>query len=309
MKSTWRKLRRWLVRENRIYIIPTGYGIAFLALVGVLVLTAATYNNNLIFILTFLLFAAFSVGMVQTHNNLKGVRLDYLNTQEGFEGQDIVLLFRLSQKRARTKQGLRLRTASKILPSVRHEPQRLASHERTKTTSLEVRPKTWGVHPVPEVILETFFPFGIFRAWKVFRPEGQVIVYPRPEGHAVLAQLSTGQADSDFGGGRSPEGDFGELKDYRDGEPHNQIAWKHYARTQNLYSKVHWGEQRRHFVIPWLGQQDDSQLRQMSRWIQLAVDENATFEMETPDTKFESGEGIEHARHCWRALARVRSLA
>lgn len=306
LRSRLDKVRRKVVRENRIYIIPSGRGIMFLAMFVVLVLTAATYNNNLIFILAFQLFAAFSLAMIQTHYNMKGVSLEFVSSEENFEGQSYAVLFRLVQKRARLKKDLRVRTLSKKFRTISENREEITPAELTKSVRIDVIANTWGVHPIPEVVLETYFPLGMFRAWKVFRPEGNFIVYPRPEGDAPLLSSLQETGESELGLRSSPEGDFGELKEYRVGESYHQISWKHFARTQKLYSRVHWGEDHKHFVIPWLEGERERSLRQMSRWIQSAFEEGASFELETPSLKLDRGEGIEHARHCWRALAHFK---
>src|SRR5437870_1558803 len=107
------QVRRRMIRENRIYIMPSGRGFFFLAAVVVMILTAATYNNNLIFILAFFLFALFIVSMLQTHYNLKGARLEFAGAEEAFEGDRQSLLFHLTQKRARHKRGLEIRISSR----------------------------------------------------------------------------------------------------------------------------------------------------------------------------------------------------
>jgi uncharacterized protein (DUF58 family) len=305
LRTSLQNFRRKMIRENRIYIMPSGRGVLFLLCVIVLILTAATYNNNLIFILAFFMFALFVVSMLQTHYNLKGVRLDLLSADEAFEGEKLTLLFQLVQKRPRSKRALQIRTLSKQWKTVTPPKEDLDPRDTTRAARVLVEAYRRGVHPVPTVALETYYPLGLFRAWKVFRPQGEVVVYPKPEGLRALAPVNFEYGEEDLGLRTSPEGDFGELKPYQAGESYHQIAWKHYARTGQLYTKVHWGEEHKHYSIPWTGNGDtEARLRQMSAWIRQALEENATFEMELPTKKIEAGGGVEQARDCWRALAR-----
>ena len=103
----------------------------------------------------------------------------------------------------------------------------------------------------------------------------------------------------------TPDGDFGELKDYLPGESYHQIAWKHYARTRELYTKLHWGSEHRHYAIPWSASRDgiEAHLQKMSGWVRQAFEENASFELQTPQGAIAPGRGMEHARRCWRHLA------
>lgn len=302
------RLRRAVMRENRIYIIPTGRGLLFLAMVVVLILTAATYNNNLIFILAFFLFSMFIVSMLQTHYNLRAVRLEFARAEEGFEGDGIGLHFYLLQRRPGQKQAIWLRSRSKQFKTLSNAPENLNPSEMSKAIKIDVLAWKRGAYALPEVVIETFFPLGIFRAWKIFRLHGEIVVYPKPKGLTSLLPRPYDTGDAEMGLRAGPDGDFGELKPYRAGESYHQIAWKHYARTGDLYTKLHWGSEDKHYLIPWRaqGKNFESGLSQMSAWVQQAVEENASFEMETPDQVIEAGRGFDHARLCWRALARVR---
>lgn len=301
-----RDLRRMIVRENRIYIMPTTGGFLFLASVVVLILTASTYNNNLIFILAFFMFSVFVVSMLQTHYNLKGVRARFAGAEEVFEGDRLGMNFQIVQKRPRNKKGIYIRTRSKRLVTLKSFVENLEASDSTKPVRIEVSAWARGVHKLPEISLETQYPLGLFRAWKVFRPVGEVVIYPRPKLDHPLEASAHDQGEADEGLRSSPDGDFGELKYHLPGESYHQIAWKHYARTGQLYTKVHWGAEDRHYKIPWnpaSPKQLEEQLMRMSGWIKNALDENASFEMESPEVP--PGRGHEHARACWRLLASI----
>ncbi len=303
-----KRLRDKVIRQNQIYIVPSGKGFLFLGLVVVMILTAATYNNNLIFILSFFLFSAFFVSMLQTHYNLKGVRLRFVGSEEAFEGDSLALLFHIEQSRPRWKKGLEIRTRSKRFKTLSKNYEEVLPSEGFKATRVEILAWKRGEFDIPEMVLETYIPLGLFRAWKIFRPQGKVLIYPKPvPGHA-LSPVSFDQGEEEMGLRNSPDGDFGELKTYLPGESYHQIAWKHYARTNELYTKVHWGAEHRHYVIPWIGRASELEknLSQMSAWIKSASDENASFEMETSTSKIEPGRGLEHAKLCWRTLALVK---
>ena len=290
-------------RRERIYILPSGRGLLFLLLIVVIVMVGATYNNNLIFILAFLLFALFVVGMVETHVNLKGVTLELDAAEEGFAGETLALLFHVRQRRKGVKRQLRVRCLQKDwaldMPCVVD----LAQGEYSKSCRLMVRSQQRGVFAVPRVTLETYFPIGFFRAWKVIRPAGEVIVYPTPQGHQALPP-SPAAGPRELGLRPNPEGDFGELKPHLEGESIRHIAWKHFARTGQMYTRVHWGEEHLHFaILEPAGHDIESRLSQMSAWVRLALDQGATLEMQLSRLAIPIGRGEEHARACWRTLA------
>lgn len=310
MRQLFEQIRERTTRYNRIYIMPNGKGVLFLSCMIVLILTAATYNNNLVYILSFFLFALFFVSMLQTHYNLKGVRLEFLSADEAFEGDKLGLLLRIVQKRPRNKRALQVRTLSKRWKTSAPATEDLRPDEPYKPIRVLVDAFQCGVHKLPLMTLETYYPLGLFRAWKVFRFEGELVVYPKPVGDRPLLPVNFDYGEEDLGLRNSPDGDFGELKNYQRGESYHQIAWKQYARTGELYTKVHWGEDHKHFRIEWDARKDFAgQLSQMSAWVQQAFEENATFEMELPTRRIEVGSGLDQARQCWRALARLKGAA
>ncbi|MES2965054.1 MAG: hypothetical protein V4760_14305, partial [Bdellovibrionota bacterium] len=67
MASSW-------PRKNRVYILPTGFGLVFIAGALVMILVGATYQNNLVNLLAFFMLSLVFIGMIQTHNNLKDVK-------------------------------------------------------------------------------------------------------------------------------------------------------------------------------------------------------------------------------------------
>ena len=303
------KVRRRLVRENRIYIMPTVRGVTFLVVVIVMILTAATYNNNLIFILAFFLFALFVVSMLQTHDNLRGVEIEYSGAAGAFAGEEVSLRFRLAHRRRRGASDLRVRLRSKQLAMVASERADLNPTEPGALATSRVKATKRGVYPLLDVILQTDYPHGMFRAWTVSRPAGEILIYPRPRGDEVLAPSPQKGGESDSSGhSSSPDGDFGELSAYREGESYHRIAWKHFARTGQLYQKTHWGAARPHFVIPWRAL-SERELEQVSRWIDLARESGASFELTTPDQTLGPGLGDDLAHACWRALARAKVRA
>ena len=303
------RVRRRLVREDRLYIMPTARGALFLGVVVVMILTAATYNNNLVFILAFFLFALFVVSMLQTHDNLRGVRVEFSGATGTFAGEVTALNFHLSHRRRRGASDLRVRVRNKALRVVDSPRADLIPGEVGTAALARVSAPRRGVFGLGDVILQTEYPHGMFRAWTVARPAGEIIVYPPPRGSELLAPgiYRAGEAET-AGQSHSPDGDFGELTAYRAGESYHRIAWKHFARTGALYQKVHWGAARPHFVIPWRAA-SEIELEQVSRWIDLARAGGASFELTTPDVMLGPGMGDDLAHACWRELARARGPA
>ena len=62
--------------KDRVYIVPTYYGFVYGGGIIVCVLAAASYGNNLAYLLCFFLVALFVIGMHQSNANLKKLKLE-----------------------------------------------------------------------------------------------------------------------------------------------------------------------------------------------------------------------------------------
>src|SRR5690606_18718414 len=74
--------------RRRIYILPTGAGLGFAAMLLVLFIGAINYNLSMGFALIFLLGSCALVDMLLTFRNLAGLRLSATRAADVFAGQE-----------------------------------------------------------------------------------------------------------------------------------------------------------------------------------------------------------------------------
>ena len=97
LEALRRRYRRWIDRRTRtveacrlnyrrLYILPSKAGFGFLLLVGALWLLATNFENNLVFMLCFLLLALFVVSIHFTHGTLAGLQVKPVRAQSVFQG-------------------------------------------------------------------------------------------------------------------------------------------------------------------------------------------------------------------------------
>src|SRR5210317_1113119 len=75
------------LRPGRVYILPTGVGLVFGLMVFAMLLGSMNYNNNLSFVLTFILGGLGFVAMHQCQRNLVGLELHFAGVEPVFAGQ------------------------------------------------------------------------------------------------------------------------------------------------------------------------------------------------------------------------------
>src|SRR5688500_2033551 len=81
------------MRRGRIYILPTGLGLAFGVMLVAMLLGSLNYANNLGLVLTFLLGALGFVAMHACHRNLEALVVKTAGTEPPFAGQPAVFRF------------------------------------------------------------------------------------------------------------------------------------------------------------------------------------------------------------------------
>ena len=67
--------------------MPNRYGLLFIAVLSGMLVGSVNYNNNLGFLLTFLLGSMMFVSLFQTHRNLAGLEILFVDVEPVFAGQ------------------------------------------------------------------------------------------------------------------------------------------------------------------------------------------------------------------------------
>lgn len=213
---------------RRIYILPTRYGLVFFGMLAAMVLGAANYQNNLAFLLAFLLAGMALVSLLHTHRNLNGVTVTGITAAPVFAG-------RRARYRILLDAGEPPRSAIRVSLDGTGV---LADLPAGRETAVEVaRPTTRrGVQRPVRLTLSTRHPLGLFRAWAVATPEAACLVYPRPFASA-LPMTAGGRSDGARAGTRPGAEDFQGLAAYQPGDLPQHIHWKGFARGQGVFTK------------------------------------------------------------------------
>ena len=159
--------------RRRIYILPTGFGLFFGAVLFTMLMGALNFNNNAALLLTFALAGAVVVSLPRTVAELERLRLVAVRAEPVHAGDPLRVQVEFTADDARGRAALELRSGSARIPfaldgeggSVRFE---LASSRR-------------GLQPVGRLTLSTTWPLGLFRAWSVLHPDLGLLVWPRAE--------------------------------------------------------------------------------------------------------------------------------
>lgn len=285
--------------NRRIYIVPSGLGVAFAAMIFAMFVGAMNYGNNLALALTFLLGALGLTAMHHCHRNLAGLRLASAVTEPVFAGH-------LARFRIAIENPSRV---SRHEVAIHNEHSSAPAHriDSTQRAVLEVQlpASRRGYLQLDHFTVTTRHPFGLFRAWTYIHMPIRCIVYPRPSERATPPP----PVETDTGGAQdSARGDeeFAGLRAFHVGDSPRRIAWKAYAREQGLHVKVYAGTAVISHLFDWNTTQGisvEARLSQLCRWIEDAHAAGRAYGLRLPELHIEPNVGLAHRHRCLTALA------
>jgi len=289
--------------HRRIFILPTQRGLGFVILITLLLLIAFVYNNNMVYLLAFILASVFFVTILHSFKSLAGLVLTQGHSQAVFSGEaagfDIVINNPNNVQRFNLQASLD-RTVNFTLVE-----------QEKKSITLYAVTQQRGWHNIDTVTLSSTYPLGLFRAWSPLRFAAKTLVYPKPNIEEIPfpeTEVDQAQEQSPTLANKKTKGsdDFYGVKEYQAGDPIKHIHWKAFAKGQGLFSKQYGGES---LVELWLnydqtpGNNDEQRLSQLCRWVIDAENAGLLYGFTIPGVKLEPGYGKAHYEKCLQALA------
>jgi uncharacterized protein (DUF58 family) len=287
------------ISARRVYILPTRSGLAFAALLLVMLLAGLNYSNSIALLFTFLLAGFALIAMHLTHRNLVGVTLRGVATVDGFAGEHGRILVTLDNGADTTRIGLDCETDSTPRISVD------VAAEGSARADLSLALARRGRVRIERVRLSTAFPFGLFRAWTYAHLGIDVLAWPAPRGRLEPPPLATS-------GGNSPavhragDEEWAGLREFRSGDSPRQVAWAAFARGRGLLVKVYESPvaHRRTFDLAAVPGADlETRLEQLAAWVVAAHARGERYALKAGPREIPPGAGNEHRDRCLDALA------
>ena len=281
------------LHRRRIYIVPTGFGSAFTALLMVMMVGSLNYSNNAALLLTCLLGASTAISMLVAFRTLNGLSVHSVRAGHATAGHPIDVIFDMQATRLR--QAVRLDIADGSIA--------FDIDGRTDVkVSIPTEHRGWLT--LPRFRIWTTWPMGLFRAWTWSRPNVSVLVWPRPEISGPAPTLP----DMDSRQQRLHRGeDLASLRDYRSGDSMRHVAWKASARHETLLVKDYeQPEARQEWRLDWRhmhGLDDESRIARLARWLGEAQVQGRPWSLWLPSESIALGSGPAHYARCMSALA------
>ncbi len=216
--------------HREIFILPTRWGVLFLGLIALLILTGINYQNSMILAVGFFLFSILLLNIVTAYRNLAGLYIKFHHSEPCFAGELGGLEFVVTA-RDKSHNSIEIGWVPDGFAIVNVE------EGKSERFIIELPCPERGRYQPGRMLITSVFPMGLIRAWSWQDLKAEVIVYPRPE----ESQMVWGVAEGNQQSGRKAlipgQEDFEGLRSHIPGESLNRVAWKKYAQSGEFYSK------------------------------------------------------------------------
>ena len=303
------KISAQFYKPNKLYIIPTWYGLVFGGLNIATLMIASTYGNNLVYLLTFSMFGIYMASMLQTHSNLKNVVVHLPSVNPGFSGGEIQFSLALENKSTTPCPSLSLEVKWRFLRKKNHSTMINLAGSESQTAKLSIPVNKRGVYFAKRVTLSSIFPLGLWRTWTYINVDQVIHVYPTPLGSQLLPQESSGVGTQHVNFSTNGD-DFSGHREYQQGHSIRHIDWKVYARSKKKMIKEFKSGGQPEYVLSWQNihsQDSETKLSQITNWILALEAKNLQYKISLPGHESKIGLGPDHSTGCLKKLAEYQN--
>lgn len=287
------------LNHQRIFILPTQNGLGFVVLITILLLIAFVYNNNLIYILAFLLASIFFVTIIHSFKSLAGLSIKKGKSNPVFAGETAPFTVHLENSKNIQRLNLKINLSGES-PVQTH----LSATDKAHITLYTPTNKR-GWFQCGTITVSSTFPLGLFRAWAPINFDYKTLVYPKP---AELETPFPDNSNNSTGSGlpKKNHEDFFGLTRYQPGHSLRQIHWKALAKGQGLHSKEYISQQNSEIWLDYQytpGRDLEDRLSQLCRWLLDAEKSGCHYGLKISGIKKAPASGTQHLQDCLEALA------
>jgi uncharacterized protein (DUF58 family) len=260
------------------------------------ILVSTNYNNNLGFMLAFLLACTAVLGILHGFRNLAGIGLTSGRAEPVFAGERAGFELFLDNPSNLPRIALQI--------GLRDSSQQILNLPAADRATVKIAATTAkrGWQYLPTVTVASGFPLGLYRAWSPVKLSARVLVYPAPAKPGMPFPETPGEQGDE----RAQADDFQGFRSYQPGDSPRRIHWKSLAKGQGVHVREYRGEARQELILDWArtpGAQVEAKLGQLCRWALDAEQAGLTYGLRLPGANIEPAAGPAHLRRCLETLA------
>ena len=287
------------VKRKRLYILPTGYGFLFLGILFAMLLGSINYNNNLGFMLVFLLGSITLISIIHTYRNMLGIQILSASAEPVFAGKT-------GQFKFLVRSDLSNRRSIGFMIEKQHPVIENIDAKTDQAVWVKFFPRTRGIFTPGRMTVQSFYPLGLFKAWTVITPDVSCVVYPAP----VAGPFGfSGDHDGNAGSRESVRrgvDDFAGLKPYQPGDSMSRISWKSISRGLGVFTKEFTGAAGRMVMLDYEALDSEETEHKVSRLCDMVIkahNMNMEYGLLLPGRTIAPEKGERHKHNCLKALA------
>ncbi|MDR2259596.1 MAG: DUF58 domain-containing protein [Azoarcus sp.] len=306
--------RRWWPRppeaapirlgQRRIYVLPTLAGLSFAGALGVMLVASVNYSLSLGYAFTFLLAGSAIASAIHAFRNLLGLSIQYGRVEAAFRGGSAVFHLLIDNPHPRRRAALYLTGGATARGEVFFDLPPAACSE----ISLALPARQRGVLPLGRAVIETRWPLGLVRAWSVFAPAMEALVFPAPEANPPPLPPGRDRMNGEATDtSRAGNEDFAGLRAYRDTDSPRHLAWKVFARGGELMTKQFSVPEGGDLFFDWRDLPgtlaEEERLSRLTAWLLRAEQDGRRYALRLPAREIPANRGEAHLYRCLGALA------
>ncbi len=285
--------------------MPTGFGFAFGGISFVLLVMAIGYGNNLLYFFVFLLISMALVGMWLTNKNVDSFQINDILASNIFAQQENQLEVQM--------QNINLNSFVwdiKINVFDKKKETEFSIVDEVQIFNkayLTWKPVQRGLQNSPRLMIESRFPFGMFRAWKYFDKKRQLIVYPERKGKKTIPLGEGNPSDNDLHSHANMYGLFRDFREFQKTDTPSRIDWKRSLKHQKHFVKNFEASKEKKVLIDWdltnnLSNFED-RVSQLALWVDLCHKNNEFYSLKIKNDQSEYSNRPIHYKTCMEKLA------
>ena len=291
--------QRITLSQSNVFVFPTRSGFMFGGLLFILTLGAINYQNSLVYGVAFLLGSMFIITILYTFRNLSGLSIELAQANSGFVGEDIEFSVRVDRPQGRGREGIQIGWPDGFKQWVE------IFDIEASVVDLYVNAEARGWLTPGRLLVETYYPLGLLRAWTWVDINARGLVFPKPIFQDALNTQSSKHRDDGVLIDPVGSDDFVDIREYVPGDPIKNILWRAYARSDDLVVKRYasYVEPRLWFDFSDLHGGVEEKLSRLTGLALQATRSEREFGVRLPGLKISPGQGPAHLDHVLRELA------
>lgn len=262
---------------------------------------AIGFGNNILYFFVFLLISLGLTTAVVTNQNIENLNANRVETSDVFANEESAIKVYFADRK-KTESVYEVE-----ISALGMERKKISEIQTMKPVELIWTPRQRGLVELPQLRLESVFPFEMLRAWKFFTWPQPILVFPERKGLDYIPTKPGREGRGKDDHSNSPEGLFRDFREYQKSDNPSRIDWRRSLRAQKTLVKNFEEGGEHKVLIEWelsdfLTDFED-RVSQLALWLSLSEKNQTLYALKIKSEQSEFSAGQEHLRSCLKKLA------